>query len=370
MYKLFLRIEKCLEGFKVWVKYNTLRRKNRIRYSTKNKKVARLPGDFTRKYKANCKKHKIKYDLNRVKLYIAFNNTHDLNYITEEFYKYYIEPYLNLKRYSSTIFQNKAFIDLLPKVFNDIPDVFIFNYLKKINGVFYDTDLINQKSPETIISNIKDEKIIYKKILDTGSSKGVQMFFKNKNGDFINNQGTNLKDYIYHENNFILQKVIRQHSILSKFNETSLNTARIITYRSVKDEKIHILHQYIRIGDKGELFDTTKNASRIRILKNGTLHSKRLFRDLSLQENEINVDFPEYEEVIQIAKNIASHFVYHRIIGFDFAVDSSSDVKIIEFNTGLTPEPTNILTGSFFGEFTDEVMDYVNKKRMEGKICG
>lgn len=54
---------------------------------------------------------------------------------------------------------------------------------------------------------------------------------------------------------FILQEALEQSPYMSNFNRTSVNTIRIATYRSVKDESVNVTACVIRIGKMGEIVD-------------------------------------------------------------------------------------------------------------------
>lgn len=354
---------------KIWVKYLLLKWINNKKFKAE-KEYPSLTVDFIKAHKTNCQKLKIKANINRIRLYLHINGSPDENYITEEYYKYYIQPFLNLSRYSSTIFQNKAFIDFLPKVFPELAGLFIQNHIKKINGVFYDGDLNMVKNPEEIIRELDVEKLVFKKVLDTGSSRGVQIFQKKiKNGFFEMKTHENLNDIIIKEDDFIIQQFIEQHPFLAKHNKSSVNTTKVITYRSVVDEKVHVLHQYMRVGASGEYVDTLKKGGHIRVNPDGNLNDYIVFKDYSTKKNPYPGKYPENDKIIYYSKLLAKYFPYHRVLGLDFVVDKDSNVFIVEVNTGITPEATNILSGSIFGQFTEEIMNFVNKKKKENNVA-
>ncbi|MCK7537993.1 MAG: hypothetical protein MZV63_47075 [Marinilabiliales bacterium] len=44
-------------------------------------------------------------------------------------------------------------------------------------------------------------------------------------------------------------------SFFARFNESSLNTVRILTYRSVRNEDVFVLHRLLRAGRRGSVVD-------------------------------------------------------------------------------------------------------------------
>ena len=55
--------------------------------------------------------------------------------------------------------------------------------------------------------------------------------------------------------NFIIQKYIDQHHWFARFNESSLNTVRVLTYRRIKNEEAVVLHRLLRAGRPGSVVD-------------------------------------------------------------------------------------------------------------------
>ena len=65
-----------------------------------------------------------------------------------------------------------------------------------------------------------------------------------------------IKDLInYYKRDFVVQEYLEQDSLFKQFNPTSLNTVRILTYRSLGNEEIIPLHRILRIGGPGNVVD-------------------------------------------------------------------------------------------------------------------
>lgn len=56
-----------------------------------------------------------------------------------------------------------------------------------------------------------------------------------------------------YKKDFILQECVNPSAFVKQFNETSFSTLRIFTYRSVKDDAIHFIGGYLRVGAKEAL---------------------------------------------------------------------------------------------------------------------
>jgi hypothetical protein len=166
--------------------------------------------------------------------------------------------------------------------------------------------------------------------------------------------------------NFILQKKIRQHDYFNKFNSSSLNTVRLYTYRSVKDESIIPLHAYIRFGRSGSFVDSSSQGGRTcGVFMNGLLNTFAIgkygekYYDIEWVNENKNKSVPEFLKMKQLAVKIAAIFKYHRLLGFDFTLDDNDNVRLLEVNNlyiGVINQQMN--TGPLFGDYTEEVINY------------
>jgi hypothetical protein len=69
---------------------------------------------------------------------------------------------------------------------------------------------------------------------------------------------------------FVLQERIRQHPWFAAWNQSSLNTIRMMTYRSVVDNAVHPLGAVVRFGRPGSLVDNqAAGGLTCGVLKNG-----------------------------------------------------------------------------------------------------
>jgi hypothetical protein len=256
-------------------------------------------------------------------------------------------------------------ISLLPKV-----------YLRNIDGVYYSEDYktINQLTEieEFIPQGVN--KVIVKKAVDSGGGHGVELFTCDGN-IWINADGKRLtKMYLEktHVRNFIVQEYIDQHPFYSQFNESSVNTIRLFTYRSVKNNEIIPLQSVFRIGLPGAIVDNQASGGiACGIQAGGELNSFAVSKKGGKFESFNGIlfrDVPKlfkYDEIVKLGLGIANKFHYHRLLGFDFSVDSKGNIKLIEVNNRNNEiNFYQMNNGPLFREYTDEVIDYCaqNKK--------
>ncbi|ALO15776.1 hypothetical protein L21SP5_02143 [Salinivirga cyanobacteriivorans] len=293
-----------------------------------------------------------------------------IQYIPEDIYYTVVEPALNNKQLSKA-FADKNFYhqyidaDLLPDII-----------IRNINGVFYDSDF-NPVVPETYMEAIvnQEKEVIIKPAIDTGGGKGVDLFTKEHEGTFKNKEGQLLtRDYIQkaYRSNFVIQKKIDQHPYFKQFNPTSVNTVRIFTYRSVNDEQVHVLHALLRIGKPESITDNQASGGvSVYINGNGKLNNYAVnkmgdkFQEYGGVELDAVEAVPRFSELVNLAGQIAQKDYYSRLLGFDFTIDQSGQIKVIEVNN-LNNEINfyQMNHGPLFGEFTEEVINYcrISKK--------
>lgn len=147
--------------------------------------------------------------------------------------------------------------------------------------------------------------------------------------------------HLFISNSFIFQELILQHEVLKKINDTSLNTLRIVTYKT-KSNNVEILSGFIRIGRKGAIVDNA-HAGGIVIALNketGEIRSE----GLQLIDNGggifykhpdsgvvfEGIQIPHYQQVKQIVTK-ATKLLNFPLLGWDVAIHPDGPV-IIETN--------------------------------------
>lgn len=220
---------------------------------------------------------------------------------------------------------------------------------------------------------MKYDKLILKPSIGTSSGKGIMLFYRDENG-YISADGNiplNM-DFLYsYGDNFILQEGIKQHSYLSQFCPTSVNTLRIAVYRSVKDEIVHVIGSIMRIGKNGKFVDNAHSGGRfVGIdIKTGELGSYVCdqYGNKIDEWNEINFKnnnfvIPYWEEVIEFAKYVGKCNHHMRLLALDIALDEKGKPCLIEYNCDSFSYWLFMFTGKTpFGEYTDEIIDYCIK---------
>ena len=172
-------------------------------------------------------------------------------------------------------------------------------------------------------------------------------------------------DKIY-KSNYVIQQKLESHIELSKFNPSSLNTIRVLTYRSVNSNKINILNCVLRVGAEGAVVDNSRAGGvAIGIDSAGRLNNfatdKSGSKKFKLSEYDLSKKFsiPKFDNILQLAKTIAAKNIHHRLLGLDMVVNESGNINCVEVNNkGNEINFFQFNNGPLFGEFTDEIAEY------------
>lgn len=303
-------------------------------------------------------------------VYQSISGVLSLRYVAENIYYSEIEPRLNVKFFSKAFtdknFYHKTFrSEILPKVI-----------VRNIDGVFYTGDYqpLGLSSVAQHIKQYIGQKLIIKPTHDSGSGSGVRVVNIMKSSvdvtpviRAVNDLSSLLAVY---GSNFLIQEFVNQHPFYRQFNESSLNTVRIFTYRSVVDEEINIIHSVLRMGFKDSVVDNqAAGGLACGIDDRGKLRSFGVDKkgNKYLEHNGVVLEGvgPVYklDAIHLMAKEVAQNMYYSRLLGLDFCVDIDGDVKLIEVND-INNEINfyQMTNGPLFGAFTEEIITFCHTK--------
>lgn len=346
---------------------------------TYNKKICSIPYENGSIDPGYAEKYRKRWEtLSRRKLntkwlswYTQCSGTYSLDYVPESLYYSIIEPVLNCSEYASS-YSDKNFYDLY------YPEgIFPETLLRNIENSFYDKNyapvlLSNNDQLIDLIS--ESESVIVKPAIDSGGGINVELFSLAGNR-FFNRTGKELTlDYLirHYKSEFIIQKRLIQHSFLSQFNNTSVNTIKCFTYRSTETNLIEVLHMVLRVGIKDEIVDNSRAGGlSVGISKEGRLNTYAIKKDGKKMTKINDVDLlersyfiPSIEEVKAIARAIAKKNIHHRLLSLDMTIDESGHVRCLEVNNmGSEINFFQLNNGPLFGTFTDEVINFCWKYR-------
>ncbi|MBN2275454.1 MAG: hypothetical protein JXK95_14055 [Bacteroidales bacterium] len=273
--------------------------------------------------------------------------------IPEEVYVTDIEPTLNSSPTVDYLSNKSLYNHWFPG------KVFPHDFLHNIDGEWLDHEL-NPISPERV--SLLAQELPYPVVLkpNRDSYGGKNIYFPRDVDELMN--------LVKKRKNFLVQEKIKQHSFFNQFNHRGLNTIRVNVYRSVSDNKLHIINMAMRMGVGGSLDNVTSGGIVTRIKKNGFLngwaidkYGKKFFRHPDTGV-DFNIQIPDLIGLQEMALKIAGRIFYARLISLDCCYDTDENWRMIE---------VNLFSGSicfaqqhgalYFDEFTDEVRDYCIK---------
>jgi len=301
-----------------------------------------------------------KVNLSYIRLYKNFSGIEDHRYVPNDIYCAIIDRTLNHFDYSYFESNKNYYERFLDK------DLFPKTFLRKDLGQYIDRNygFLSKEEADIILKNIGQDFIIK---ATTGSSAkngaSVKLF---KYGEKITLKAL---DEIY-KDNYIIQEAVKQHEFFAKMHQDSLNTMRIIAYRSVKDNKINIIKVALKIGTNHSHLDNA-NAGGIfnNISPDGGLsdYSVSMLTEKHYEHPISKIKFknlviPHFQHILDEIKKTASKITSQRILGFDVTLNSENEVKIIEINImGGAAGFWQMQGGPLLGEFTDEIVEYCIK---------
>lgn len=292
----------------------------------------------------------------------------DMNIIPEDICRNIVEPILNPLRYEA-YYSDKNIFD---KLFGE--DTMPKTIIRKMNGFYYDAeynkiDQIDDSVLNQVLTFTGVRKIVIKPAVDSCSGVGVKIFQK-KDKCWMELGSNVILDVEYinknYGDNIIMQECLEQSEYLSMFNPTSVNTLRLSVYRSVETDVCYVTNAVIRIGGKGALIDNAHaGGGYVGIKDDGTLCNCVLDQYGAVRTEFNGIDFtqehkiPNWETIVDFAKEIAKNISHHRLLALDIMVDKSNKPKLIEFNCkSYSMWLFQFTHNGALGQYTDEIIEY------------
>lgn len=273
------------------------------------------------------------------------------DYIPKDFYTMELRPKANVYKFQQ-VYDDKNIYDIIlagEKVVHTI--------LKNMNGYYYyEGNPVSENEAINLCQNM-DEVIIKPSMEMQGN--GVKLLN-------VKNGKTNVDDmsigelFKQYNHNFLIQERVRQHKDIAALNPTSVNTMRILTYRSGME--VLIVYSVIRIGRSGQVIDNQcAGGISTTINKDGKL-GKAAFGgycedNVFVTDTGIKLDgyqLPSYDKAIEFVKRLHMKLPYFNIIGWDVSIEESGEPILIEYNTNPGLSQSAFCSG--MGENTERII--------------
>lgn len=258
---------------------------------------------------------------------------------------------------AARVFVNKC---MTYTYFHNIPQPKLI--VRKINGCILDSknQLIDLEKVISIVRSTTESMIIKK---SSGSCGGKSI--KNLNPTMSNRE---ISDIISSYNgDYVIQNVLKQSEITSRFNSTSLNTFRISTL--LLNGKFSVLTAMLRFGPKGSLVDNLGSGGAcVGVNDDGSLMSfgynskgeqLKQWNGVVFEGQKISC----YEKIIETCKRAHYDIPLVAFVGWDFALDDNNTPTLIEANIDIPGIFFEQLANArpLFRERHDEVMQYIKE---------
>ena len=229
--------------------------------------------------------------------------------------------------------------------------------LNNINGYYYfEGEPVSEEEAILRCQNLED--VIIKPSRES-KGNGVQLLSV-KDG-VTNLEGkTIVQVFKEYEKNFLIQKRVHQHKDMAALNPSSLNTLRILSYRSGME--VLIIYSVVRIGRMGQVVDnqsagglstTINNEGKLGKFSFGKVGSDNIeTTDTGIQLE--GYQLPSYDKAIEFVKRLHYRLPFLNIVGWDVAIEENGEPILIEFNIG--PGLSQSAFGSGMGEYTERII--------------
>jgi len=231
----------------------------------------------------------------------------------------------------------------------------------KMHGNWRNDDYHPISEEEAISICLAEEDLIFKYALESGKGGGIR-FWRRSDGD------AKLRElFASFVDDIACQRFLEgQHKDLAAFNESSINSVRIVTL-ALKDD-IVVLCAYLRMGIGSVRVDNVcAGGCCSGIIPDGHLqpyaYDKRGNKWSEHPVSKIKFDgflVPSYDKIKDVAIAMHHRIGNFRIISWDIAVDPEGDPVFIEMNLKYgAMEYHQMINGPLFGDRTEEILNEV-----------
>jgi hypothetical protein len=184
--------------------------------------------------------------------------------------------------------------------------------------------ITSSSDKDAFIAFCKKHKTVITKVSNSSQGRGISRISASDDLDVVFSKME--QSTLTNGGTVVVEEVVNQSEIMSVFNESSVNTVRITTFR--KDDEIVIMFAFMRTGRKGAVVDNGGSGGLLIGIdeKIGECnaegcdeegHRYRTHPDSGVEF--IGFKIPEWDKAVTLAKELATVIPEQRYVGWDLA---------------------------------------------------
>lgn len=243
---------------------------------------------------------------------------------------------------------------------------------KRMHGHYYapNNTPISFDTAERRLLACRNDMII--KPSQTDDGYGIRLLVNRGSELFLNNCPCLLSDLEkQYGRNFLVQKKIIQHPLMSKVHPESVNTIRMVTFRWKSE--IRILLAFARFGNHGNLTDNAGTGgvccgideqgklNDSVIDEVGNIYSEHPMTGYPFAKT---ISIPNYDSICKLSLDLHRQIFNFDIVSWDIAIGNEGEPIFLEVNfRGVVNVYQFACRQPLFGDLTEEVLEAVRDNR-------
>lgn len=234
--------------------------------------------------------------------------------------------------------------------------------LRRMGGNLVDSDYQIITMEQAVRLCVENAGVIIKPSVCACAGRGITVWRKNSAID-------ELKTALLEDTDFVVQELVAQHKVLSDFNDSCVNTLRIVTL--IWKGEVHVMSSVLIMGGKNEVKTNHLHQGGLvcQVLPSGRLNHTAFDGQLNEYRTHPNgvcfsdVVIPGFDSCVEIAKRLAPRLSsVTKIVNWDFTIGEDGSPILIEANLTLGGS-VQIAAGPALGSLTEEVVKYAVEHR-------
>lgn len=281
-------------------------------------------------------------------------------YIPDSFFYGFIDEWLTHPKRSTSVDDKQ----LYPYLFSGVKSTEVV--ARKVGESYFDSEF-NPISIEKFIELCKKEgEVVAKASISSYGGHAVKFWDASKESPEQLLAYISKPPYFYTQpygTEYVIERVVKQHPVMASFNDSSINTIRIMTL--IYNGKFIPLSSVVRMGVNGSRVDNCSSGGIVAgINQDGSVKNVAYNANgYKFEEHPQTGIFggkviPSYDKVLKAIETLAWRFSgISQLISWDIAINEEGEPVIIEMNISYGElDFHQYCNGPIFGELTEEIL--------------